>query len=89
MLNAIELFIPNMFLPCCLGPNVVLPSHQAAPLIAQPARRKTFIEEWPNWWLWLIVAGVIVAFWFAIIMVILYVFGELTGESPVYKGYFG
>ena len=72
------------------GPTSWLQSRQRAPLIEQPAQKKTFTEEWPNWWIWLIVAGSILAVCLTLIMVILYVFGELTGgESPVYKGYFG
>ena len=72
-----------------IGPKKWLQSHQRAPLIEQPAEKKTFTQEWPYWWLWLIIAGVIISVCLGLLLVILYVFGELTGESPVHRGYFG
>ena len=70
------------------GGPLIVKSPSLLPLVQQP-EQKGFFEAWPDWWKWLIVALILVGINAALVLVIAWVFGEFTGDSPVYKGYFG
>lgn len=45
--------------------------------------------DWTSFMIWAIFGGAAAVISIVLLIVILYVFGELTGESPVHRGYFG